>query len=132
MASAYGFARDDAKTEDNFFLGWPSYWNVLAIYVYLLPLSATAGTIWVLGLAAAILVPFKYVYPSKLTVLWKTTNGVGMLWAGVLIACILWPERTEPFRVAWWTLAYPAYYVGLSFWLGDWFGIRGRSTSARA
>src|SRR5436190_24101583 len=27
MASAYGFSRTDAKTDDGFFLGFPSYWN---------------------------------------------------------------------------------------------------------
>jgi len=126
LASAYGFAHEHAKTEDDFFLGWPSYWNVVATYVYLLELSPTAGTLWVLGLSAAVFVPLKYVYPSKLRVLWKTTNGVGMLWAGVLMACIAWPARLEPLGVPWWSLAYPVYYVALSFWLGDWFGVRAR------
>jgi phosphatidylcholine synthase len=32
LASAYGFARSDAKTADHYFLGFPSYWNVVAIY----------------------------------------------------------------------------------------------------
>lgn len=127
MASAYGFAREDAKTEDDFFLGWPSYWNVVAIYVYLLHFSPWTGTALVLLFSAAIFVPVKYVYPSKVKVLWKTTNGVGMLWAGVLIACILWPEALDEPRVAWWTLVYPVYYFGLSIWLGDWFGIRRRA-----
>jgi len=35
-ASAYGFSQVDAKTEDDFFLGFPSYWNVIAIYAWLL------------------------------------------------------------------------------------------------
>ena len=39
LASAYGFSQASAKTEDDFFLGWPSYWNVLALYVWLLDLS---------------------------------------------------------------------------------------------
>ena len=30
LSSAYGFAREDAKTSDNFFTGFPSYWNVVA------------------------------------------------------------------------------------------------------
>lgn len=35
LASCYGFSQDDAKTDDNFFLGFPSYWNILAIYLWL-------------------------------------------------------------------------------------------------
>jgi phosphatidylcholine synthase len=32
-ASAYGFCQLDAKTGDHFFLGFPSYWNILAFYL---------------------------------------------------------------------------------------------------
>src|SRR6266850_4878911 len=34
LASAYGFCRTDAKTADHFFTGFPSYWNIVAFYVY--------------------------------------------------------------------------------------------------
>ena len=46
IASAYGFSQQDAKTEDDFFLGFPSYWNVVALYVWLLdvaPVTARGG-----------------------------------------------------------------------------------------
>jgi phosphatidylcholine synthase len=33
LASAYGFSQSDAKTDDGFFLGFPSYWNVVAFYL---------------------------------------------------------------------------------------------------
>ncbi len=45
LASAYGFSQNEAKTEDDFFLGWPSYWNVVAAYLWLLHLSPLAGTL---------------------------------------------------------------------------------------
>src|SRR6184192_2732761 len=32
LASGYQFCRTDAKTTDHFFLGFPSYWNVVAFY----------------------------------------------------------------------------------------------------
>ena len=34
LASLYGFSQTEAKTEDHLFLGFPSYWNVVAIYLY--------------------------------------------------------------------------------------------------
>jgi phosphatidylglycerophosphate synthase len=34
LASAYGFSRDDAKTADHYFLGFPSYWNLVALYLF--------------------------------------------------------------------------------------------------
>src|SRR5215471_9287648 len=30
IASAYGFCQKQAKTSDSFFLGFPSYWNIMA------------------------------------------------------------------------------------------------------
>ena len=43
LASAYGFSQAEAKTEDEFFRGWPSYWNVVALYCWLLDLSTATG-----------------------------------------------------------------------------------------
>ena len=36
LASAYGFCQVAAKTDDGYFLGFPSYWNVVAFYLYVL------------------------------------------------------------------------------------------------
>src|SRR5580765_4742526 len=36
VASAYGFCQTSAKTDDGYFLGFPSYWNIIAFYLYLL------------------------------------------------------------------------------------------------
>ena len=33
VASAFGFARTDAKTADHYFTGFPSYWNIVAVYL---------------------------------------------------------------------------------------------------
>ena len=41
IASAYGFCQTTAKTDDGYFLGFPSYWNIVAFYLYVLqPLEA--------------------------------------------------------------------------------------------
>ena len=66
LASAFGFSQKHAKTDDNFFLGFPSYWNVLAFYLWLLDFSALAGTLWIVGLGIAVFIPYKYLYPSRL------------------------------------------------------------------
>src|SRR5438105_4852514 len=35
LSSAYGFGSADAKTADHFFTGFPSYWNIVALYLYI-------------------------------------------------------------------------------------------------
>ena len=36
LASAYGYSQTNAKSDDGFFIGFPSLWNVVAFYVYFL------------------------------------------------------------------------------------------------
>ena len=65
LASCYGFSRDDAKTEDHFFTGFPSYWNVLAMYLYLLGIAPESGLAFTLAFTAMVFVPMRYIYPSR-------------------------------------------------------------------
>ena len=41
LSSAYGFGSTDAKTSDHFFTGFPSYWNIVALYLYVAGCLAT-------------------------------------------------------------------------------------------
>jgi len=120
LASAFGFSQKEAKTDDDFFLGFPSYWNVLAFYLWLFDFSALAGTLWIVGLGIAVFVPYKYLYPSRLKnrTLRYFTSYSGLLWAIVLGWTVLNPEIAGQYHVAELSLAYPILYMGLSFKLG--------------
>jgi phosphatidylcholine synthase len=120
LASSYGFTQLDAKTEDNFFLGFPSYWNVLALYLWILDLSPLAGDIWLVGLSIAVFVPFKYIYPSKMKVLRISTCLGGLIWSLVMAWIIAMPDVAARLHVTEISLFYPAYYIALSAWLGRW------------
>ena len=124
LASAYGFSRVDAKTEDDFFLGFPSYWNILAIYLWMLGVGPIGGTLWVAGLSVAVFVPIKYLYPSKVQpIALRVVLGIGAtIWTGALVTCVLWPEGTQARLIAKLSLAYPAWYLWLSFTRGGFAG----------
>lgn len=125
LASTYGFSQRDAKTEDDFFLGFPSYWNVVAIYVWLLEVGPTAATLVVIALALAVFVPLKYVYPSKLRVLRGPTVAFALAWGAAMTFAVLFPERARAAGVVQLSLLFPAWYLGLSAWLGGWWrGVR--------
>jgi phosphatidylcholine synthase len=123
LASAYGFSQVDAKTEDHFFLGFPSYWNVVAIYLWGLGIAPEIGNAVIALLAAAVFVPLKYVYPSRMTALRKTTNLGGALWLALTAVAVGFRERLAGVPLLELTLVYPAYYLGVSMWLG---GLRRR------
>ena len=126
LASAYGFCQAEAKTADHFFLGFPSYWNAVALYLWLLDASPGIGAGLVLLLSGAVFVPLKYVYPSRSPRLRRTTVALGALWLCCLAAAAAARTdiETRRFLVAL-SLLYPAYYLSLSAWLGGWLHRRG-------
>ncbi len=118
IASCYGFSRSDAKTPDNFFTGFPSYWNVVAMYVYLMGLAPTAALWLVLLLSAGVFVPLRYIYPSRTRIL----RPLNLLVLGVWVVGFSWiAVRPDPDPL--WlrlSLAGPAYYMAVSFALNVW------------
>src|SRR5207253_224773 len=65
LASAVGFSRIDAKTPDHFFTGFPSYWNIVAFYLWGLGWPRLANAAVVVAFSIAVFVPIRYVYPSR-------------------------------------------------------------------
>src|SRR5207253_2450896 len=65
LAGAYGFCRTDAKTADHYFTGFPSYWNVVAFYLYALGWPRALNAVVVVAFSVAVFVPIRYVYPSR-------------------------------------------------------------------
>jgi phosphatidylcholine synthase len=116
LSSAYGFNRDDAKTEDHFFLGFPSYWNIVALYLFVARWPAYVNGTILLTLAALVFVPLRFVYPSRGPVFKRLTLALGAMW-GVLILVMLWQVPAVSDAVLLASLLFPAYYVGLSLWL---------------
>jgi phosphatidylcholine synthase len=113
LSSAYGFARDDAKTTDYFFTGFPSYWNVVALYLFVAGLTPVANGVILLALAALVFVRIGYVYPTHTPVLRPLTLGLAALWAASVLAMILGLPHPEPALVVL-SLVFPAYYLVLS------------------
>ncbi len=118
LASAYGFSQVDAKTEDNFFLGWPSYWNVVAIYAWVLDVGATATTAWVALFSVLVFVPLKYIYPSQSPVLKRETIAASAVWVAVLAIACAWPDSALSPWLAWGSLLFPVWYSGVSLVYG--------------
>jgi phosphatidylcholine synthase len=125
LASAYGFCQVSAKTDDGYFLGFPSYWNLVAFYLYVFqpPAPWTLGVL--LGFAALTFVPARYLYPSRRGGrLNRLTNQLGAAW-GVLIVWVLYrlPDGGTPGEgaddltrlLAFLSLAFPAYYLAVSW-----------------
>lgn len=114
LASAYGFSQVHAKTPEGAFLGFPSYWNVVAFYLYFLRPPAWASLLVLGGLALLTFVPARYAYPARVGVWGRSPLLLGALWGLLVLAILLGvPEREAGWVLA--SLAYPAYYLLVSW-----------------
>ena len=117
LSSAYGFNRDDAKTSDHFFTGFPSYWNLVVFYMYVMRTPQTLNAIVLLALAIMVFVPIRFVYPSR-TPKWRAvTVTLGVLW-GIALLMVVWQLPAVSPLLLWGSLVFPAYYVILSLAVG--------------
>ena len=113
LSSAYGFGSTDAKTSDHFFTGFPSYWNIVALYLFVAALPPAVNAAILLALSALVFVRVGYVYPSKTPVLQLPTILLGVVWGAMIVAIIAaLPERRIDLLLI--SLVYPAYYTVLS------------------
>ncbi|MCH7569363.1 MAG: CDP-diacylglycerol O-phosphatidyltransferase [Deltaproteobacteria bacterium] len=116
LASAYGFCQKAAKTSDHYFLGFPSYWNIVAFYFYVLKTPLWVNAFLVLIFSALVFVPIRYLYPSRSPVLRGLTVSLGVLW-GIMVLIIIYLLPQPPTSLVLGSLLFPAYYLILSFWL---------------
>jgi phosphatidylcholine synthase len=117
LSSAYGFNREDAKTSDHFFTGFPSYWNIVVFYLFVTHMPQIVNAIVLIALAVLVFVPIRYVYPSR-TPRWRgVTVALGVLW-GIALLVMLWQLPAVSRVLLWSSLLFPAYYVILSLAVG--------------
>lgn len=113
LSSAYGFNREDAKTSDHFFTGFPSYWNIVVFYLYVMHAAQQINAVVLLLLAVLVFVPIRYIYPSR-TPYWRVpTIALGVAWGAALLLMI-WQLPAVSRALLWGSLVFPVYYVALS------------------
>jgi phosphatidylcholine synthase len=116
LSSGYGFASLDAKTDDYFFTGFPSYWNIIALYIHAARTPVLFNALLLLALVVLVFVRIGYVYPSRTPILQGPTNILGAVWALMMLA-ITWLLPDPPRALVAASLFFPVYYVVLSLYL---------------
>ncbi|GAC1397624.1 MAG: phosphatidylcholine synthase [Pyrinomonadaceae bacterium] len=114
LASAYGFSQVNVKTADGYFLGFPSYWNIVAFYLYELRLPAWASIAVIVFLSILTFVPTRYLYPSQRAPFSRLTIAAGAIWA-MLLMSILLRVTIETKTLVLVSLVFPAYYMLVSW-----------------
>jgi phosphatidylcholine synthase len=118
IASLFGFANREAKDETRgYFLGFPSYWNVVAFYAGLFGGRDVALITGLLTLALALLtvLPVRFIYPNLAPPPWRGIVLFGALLWAIALLLLLWNYPHGPRWLVLLSLSYPAFYTILSF-----------------
>ncbi len=120
VASLFGFANTGAKDErGGFFLGFPSYWNVVAFYmgIFYHVTGPWVNAALVLSLAVLTLAPVGFVYPNLAPRRWRLLLILGgLVWLALLLGMLIDYPR-PPVWTIWLSLFYPLLYIATSFHL---------------
>lgn len=115
IAGMYAYGQVNMKTPDSYFLGFPTYWNIIALYFFWIQPVGWVAVGFLLFFGILTFIPTRYLYPSKNRVLWKTTWSLAGTWILLVIYLLLQQEPNE--TLIWISLYFPVYYMLASFWV---------------
>lgn len=112
LSAVYGFCQSEAKTDDGYFTGFPNFWNVLVLYLFIFNWSTLVNGIVLLVLAFLVFVPIKFVSfstPGKV----KIAKSLSFLYFAFLIMIVLY----ESPLLALFSLIFPLIYFGYAIYI---------------
>jgi phosphatidylcholine synthase len=117
LASAFGFSRREAKTADGFFLGFPSYWNVVAFYLFFLRPPPWLSVAVLAGLSALTLLPSRYLNLAAGGRRFMPLLAMAGAWALLLAAILVGAVQGRVWVLI--SLFFPAAYLVASWVVGQ-------------
>lgn len=112
FSSAFGFSRTTAKLADEgFFVGFPSYWGIVAFYLYMFGTPPLLNTLLVLGLSVLVFVPVRFLYVSRLPRGRTLHVTLGSVWGGLCVAALFLEAGALRTGLLQLSLVYPVYYT---------------------
>ena len=113
--SAMWFSRTDMMTEDNWFRGFPSTWNLVVPTLYVIDMGQWPNAIATIALCGLLMTNVQVPHPVRVTVLRPLSLGITSAW----LAALLWATlRLPTVSTLGKVIMIPAigYFIGLSVW----------------
>ena len=112
FSSAFGFSRTTAKLADEgFFVGFPSYWGIVAFYLYMLGTPPLFNTVLILGLSVLVFVPVRFLYVSRLPRGRTLHVTLGSVWSLLCVVALFLEPGDLRTGLLYLSLVYPVYYT---------------------
>ena len=94
VSSVFCYANDGEKSNDNYFVGFPAAWNIVAVMVWVLQTPAWINIAATILMTILTLVPTHYVHPVRV----KRFRALNVTAVGVWIAATAWLLVVHPVR----------------------------------
>ena len=112
VAAVYGFCQSGAKTDDGYFTGFPNFWNVIILYLFIFDWTPIINGLILIIFTILVFVPFKFVSfstPGKV----RLSKGLGLAYFLMLVLVVIFDSRL----IALASLAFPMLYFGYAIFL---------------
>jgi phosphatidylcholine synthase len=114
VSGALYFADRNMKTADNYFLGFPAVWNVVAFYIFALAPNEWVVVLAIVAFVALTFAPVKFVHPLRVRNVRSLTLGMLIAWGVFALFALV--QALEPdlwVRVG--LLVTAIYFLGIGF-----------------
>lgn len=115
LSSMFCFCNVHMKSQDNYFVGFPAAWNIIAAYFYILDLPPLLAFVIILVLAALTLTKMKFLHPFRVKLFMPLNIMVTLLWC-VCVALLVCDSDFHPEIVYTLWLVTSVYFAGMCFW----------------
>lgn len=118
ISSFFCFCNVNMKSNDNYFIGFPATWNIVALYFIVIQPPAFITFLVIIGLAILSVVPVKFLHPFRVkkampinilfSLIWLVTSGILIAQYGGSGVFATWT------LVLWWVSG--IYFIGFGVW----------------
>ncbi len=113
VTGALYFADRAMKTDDNYFRGFPTLWNAVAFYLFVLKLPPWVAAAVVALLAVATFLPFKFLHPMRVKRLRAINIAVVALWSVLALIALFRDLAPGPWVAGGLVVIAAIYLVGV-------------------
>lgn len=115
LSSMFCFCNVNMKSQDNFFVGFPAAWNIVAVYFYILDFPPYIAFAAIIFLAVLTVTRMKFLHPFRVRLFMPLNIAVTLLWFVCAASLVL----STPEHAAWalwgWGVT-SVYFVGICLW----------------
>lgn len=119
--SMFCYCNTQMKSADNYFVGFPAAWNIVAVYLWILQTGPVFNWAATLVLAVLTLVPTVYIHPFRVRHLMPVNIAAVVVWFAATVALVF----LHPVRPVW-VLALWGVSAGWCAAISLWRTLRGR------